>query len=59
MVYDDVTAKGLDGIDFDHETNYCGCNTWQITKSRDDFGLFIEALGKYFGGFRNRKDVTN
>ncbi|WP_372483456.1 glycoside hydrolase family 18 [Elizabethkingia anophelis] len=49
MIYDDANAKGIDGVDFDHEPNYCGCNTWQITKNRDDFGLFIEALGKYFG----------
>lgn len=49
IVYDDITSRGLDGIDFDHEPNYCGCNTWQITKNSEDFGLFIEAFGKYFG----------
>ncbi|HFI4796714.1 TPA: glycoside hydrolase family 18 [Elizabethkingia anophelis] len=49
IIYDDITSKGLDGVDFDHEPNYCGCNTWQITKNRENFGLFIEALGKYFG----------
>lgn len=49
MVYDEIVAKGLAGVDYDHEPNYCGCNTWQITKNKDDFGLFIEALGKYFG----------
>ncbi|WP_407506168.1 glycoside hydrolase family 18 [Elizabethkingia miricola] len=49
IVYDDITSKGLDGVDFDHEPNYCGCNTWQITKNKENFGLFIDALGKYFG----------
>lgn len=33
IIYDDITSKGLDGVDFDHEPNYCGCNTWQITKT--------------------------
>lgn len=49
IMYDNVVANNLDGIDFDHEPNYCGCNTWQITKNSADFGLFIETVGKYFG----------
>ncbi|HAY3536223.1 glycoside hydrolase family 18 [Elizabethkingia anophelis] len=48
-IYTEVSSSGVDGIDFDHEPNYCSCNTWQITKNSSDFGLFIEALGKYFG----------
>ncbi|MDE5493480.1 glycoside hydrolase family 18 [Elizabethkingia meningoseptica] len=49
ILYDDIVAKGLDGMDFDHEPHVCGCNTWNITKNSGDFGFFIEALGKYFG----------
>lgn len=49
IMYDEITSKGLDGVDFDHEPHVCGCNDWQITYSSRDFGLFIEALGKYFG----------
>ncbi|HFK5529540.1 TPA: glycoside hydrolase family 18 [Elizabethkingia anophelis] len=48
-LYDDIATKGLDGVDFDHEPTVCGCNTWNITYNNNDFGLFIEALGKYFG----------
>ncbi|PUB26385.1 glycosyl hydrolase family 18 (putative chitinase) [Elizabethkingia sp. YR214] len=49
ILYEEIVTNGLDGIDFDHEPYVCGCNTWNITKNEDDFGLFIEAMGKYFG----------
>jgi hypothetical protein len=48
IVYDNVVANNVDGIDFDHEPCICGCGDWNITYDNNDFGLFIEAISKYF-----------
>jgi len=45
---DSITALGLDGVDFDHEPHYCGCD-WGPASSPKVFSMFIESVSKYFG----------
>ena len=47
-IRDTIVDRKWNGIDLDHEPNYCGCD-WGILKYGDKWNMFLAVLSKYLG----------
>jgi hypothetical protein len=47
-IRDTIVVRKWNGIDLDHEPNYCGCD-WGILKDGNKWNMFLTVLSKYLG----------